>query len=155
MSGRLLLPYKRQLVRALGRGPLDDAQIDAVGRRELGARWGGVHAADELAPAALRRESYHVVNTGAARNGGVHWVALYVSRAGTVHVYDSFARPVRHLLWRPAQVVAGARLGALLPANGVADQRGASAVCGQLSLAWLLLVRDRGIRGAIEPPKRR
>ena len=37
-------------------------------------------------------------------------------------------------------------------ANSVPDQRGLSEVCGVLSLAWLMAVRDHGIRRSLDGP---
>ena len=34
--------YRDELVRQLGRGPLDSDEIGKIGMREFGAQWGGV-----------------------------------------------------------------------------------------------------------------
>jgi hypothetical protein len=40
-------------------------------------------------------------------------------------------------------------------ANSVPDQRGASEICGVLSLSWLMAVRDHGIRRSLDGPLER
>lgn len=152
MSGKLLLGNKRALMRELGRGALDDRQIDAVGRREFKRRWGGVFASDGLPK--LLPNHYYVVNSGFVDGPGAHWVGLYVTPRGRAYIYDSFSRGVRKLMWAAARDIA--RQGLVLEAaNGVADQRGSSEICGHLSLSWLMAVRDKGVRAALEGPVER
>ena len=151
MSSALLRPYKQQLLRELGREALYDDQLDVVGRREFKRRWGGVHPSDGVPP--LKPNRFYIVNSGFKGGPGSHWVALYVSPGGRVYVFDSFARTSTKII--PATV---RRLGPehfIEDANSVADQRGASEVCGVLSLAWLIAVRDRGIRQALDGPLER
>ena len=136
--------YKGALIRKLGRGPLDDTTIDSVGRAEFGRRWGGVSSQSEWQPL---RDRYYIVNTArVADSPGYHWVGVYVTPRGMVHVYDSFGRNVRRLLWRVGKTASRWGAGPLIGTDPDAEQRGSSAVCGHASLAWLLVVRDCGIR---------
>lgn len=147
MSGALLKPYKNALIAEVGRDAMYDDTINAIGKREFGRRWGGTYASDALP--ALKANRFYIVNTDVSAGPGVHWIGLYVSPAKVSHLYDSFARPAKNVSRRTVGGVAGQGL-ALEEANGVGDQRGDSGVCGQLTLAWLQLVRDRGIRAASE-----
>ena len=136
--------YKGALIRKLGRGPLDDTTIDGIGKTEFGRRWGGVSSQSEWRP---RRDRYYVVNSAYLPDSpGVHWMGVYVSPRGVVHAYDSFGRNVRRLLWRVGVTAARWGAGPLIGTDEDAEQKGDSAVCGHASLAWLLVVRDRGIR---------
>ena len=146
MSGKLLLPYKAAIVRELGKGPLDEGQIDEIGQREFGRKWGGTHPSDQLP--SLKRDRFYIVNNAGHRSPGTHWLGLYSSLGGRIYVYDSFSRPVTRLIPRAVKKIRHENI--LEEANQNADQRGASSVCGQLSLSWLLLVRDMGIRKALE-----
>ena len=152
MSSASLRPYKQRLLRELGREALFDDQIDVVGRREFGRRWGGVHPSDGVPP--VRPNRYYIVNSGYRGGPGAHWTGLYVSPAGRAYIYDSFARGAAKIV--PATV---RRLEPehfiIEDANGKADQRGASEICGALSLAWLMLVRDVGIRRSLDGPLER
>ena len=138
--------YKGALIRRLGREALNDMTIDSVGKTEFGRRWGGVSSQSEWQPI---RDRYYVVNTARVPDSpGVHWVAVYVSPRGLVYAYDSYGRNVQRLLWRVGKTASRWGAGSLIGTDPDAEQRGSSAVCGQLSLAWLLVVRDRGIRVA-------
>ena len=136
--------YKSALIRKLGREALDDMTIDSVGRAEFKRRWGGVSSQSEWQPI---RDRYYVVNTARVPDSpGVHWVGVYVTPRGLVHVYDSFGRGVQRLLWRVGKTASRWGAGPLIGTDPDAEQRGSSAVCGHASLAWLLVVRDHGIR---------
>ena len=73
-------------------------------------------------------------------------MAIYVTPRGLVHAYDSFDRNVRRLLSRVGKTATRWGAGPLIGTDPDAEQRGDSAVCGHSSLAWLLVVRDRGVR---------
>jgi hypothetical protein len=143
---RVFRAHRDRLLRELGRQALYGDQIDAVGRREFGQRWGGVSDQSGWRP---HKNRFYVVNTARTPTSpGVHWVAIYVSPAGTSTIYDSFGRDPRKLMWtavRAAKKGGGHAVGTD-PTD--AEQRGASQVCGVLSLAWLLTVRDLGVRAA-------
>jgi hypothetical protein len=138
--------YRDVIIRALGRGPLDDSTIDDIGKAEFGRRWGGVAAQSAWRP---HRDRFYIVNTAHTPNSpGVHWVGVYVSPRGVVHVYDTFGRNVRRLLWRVGETANRWGAGPLNGTDPDAEQRGDSAICGHASLAWLLVVKNRGIRVA-------
>ena len=151
MSTEVLRPYKQKLLRELGRVALYDDQLNVVGRREFGRRWGAVHPSDGVPPVKPHR--FYIINSGFKGGPGSHWVALYVSPAGRVYIFDSFARTATKIV--PATVRRLSPKHFIEDANGVADQRGASEICGALSLAWLMLVRDVGIRRSLDGPLER
>jgi hypothetical protein len=148
MTSKDLAPYKAAIIEALGREALEDSTIEKFGQAEFKRRWGGVHAEDRIGHVASNR--FYIVNTSRHGGAGVHWTGLYVTRAGRSYIYDSFARPIAKLL--PHEVRKMRREGHdVEEAHAHANQR-SSDLCGQLSLAWLLLVRDHGIRAALEGP---
>ena len=138
--------YCDQLIKRLGRGPLTSDIIDDIGVHEFGTLWGGV----ERQGHRLRPGRYYVVNTAwSPRSPGEHWMGLYTDLSGRPHVYDSFARSGSSMLWKTARVN---RWGSGDIRNSDmrdAEQRGKSAICGQLSLAWLLTLRDLGPQAAM------
>ena len=141
--------FKRALIARFGRGPLDSEQIDTFGLAAFGEKWGGAMGQDAV-PTPLPRDKYYVVNTSRTPDsGGVHWMGLRVTASGAPYVYDSFARSSAALLHE----MNGSRkkgAGKLVDSDRRdAEQRGGSAVCGHLSLAWLLVARDLGIRTAM------
>ena len=144
----LFRAYKRQLIARLGRDALYASDIDSIGRVEFGKRWGGASAQASWKP---RRNMMYIVNTAVSdRSPGSHWMAVYASPRGTVYAYDSFGRSPRRLLHRVGRTAAAWGAGELRSESVPdAEQRGSSAVCGHLSLAWLLVVRDLGVRAAL------
>jgi len=140
----LFLKYKRALIKKLGRKPLSDAQLDKVGRASFGVHWGGAVANDRV---HIAPNHYYVVNTAGHRSSGVHWMALLTTDR-LAYLYDSYNRSVRHL--QPhlvhSLIGSGFRLG---DTDHRPDQIGfMSETCGIDSMAWLMVVRDLGIRKA-------
>jgi hypothetical protein len=141
----------RELARAvyhgLGRDTTRGDQLDDAGSRLFGRKWAGVWHMGNFDPSRLR-DRYAVVNTSRTDSSpGYHWVASYTSPRGATTIWDSFGRNVRTLAWplfhralREGLIVRGG--------DRDAQQRGASRVCGQMSLAWLLTVREIGVRRA-------
>ena len=138
--------YRDELVRQLGRGPLDSTTIQRIGRENFGAQWGGVGRQGRR----MRPGRYYIDNTAwSARSPGVHWMAVAMSASGTPHIYDSYARPGARMLWKTARVNRWGS-GAILNSDMTdAEQRGTTAICGHLSLAWLMTARDLGIQAAM------
>ena len=143
---KLFLSHKDRLIRELGRGPLSDAEIGAVGQRELGPLWRGTYAQHRV---PLRPGSY-VMNTAKTYSSpGVHWVGLVIRGDAKAYVFDSFGRNPRHLVHARGKSVSAA--GGLLVGSDPSDkeQREGTSICGQLSLAWLMVVRDLGLSAAL------
>ena len=137
--------YKRLLIKFVGRGPMDDAKINEIGKLEFGERWGGVWASDEAKKLLRMRDRFAIANTAASGGRGSHWVGVYITPKGEGYVYDSFGRDIDRVMWRLSRAALAAE-NPVHETNPAAEQRGASAVCGQLSLSWLFCIRDLGIR---------
>ena len=137
--------YKRLLIKLVGRGPMDDKKIDEIGKAEFGRRWVGVYASDEASQILRMRDRFAIVNTATSRGRGSHWLGVYMTSGGAGYTYDSFGRDIDRVIWRLSRAAIAADV-PLHETDSVAEQRGFSAVCGQLSLSWLLTVRDVGIR---------
>jgi hypothetical protein len=135
--------YRDELVRRLGRGPLDSDEIDRVGRREFGPRWGGVGRQGHR----LRPGLFFVVNTAwSMRSPGSHWMAVYSDLGGRHHVYDSFARSGRAMLWKTMRAN---RWSEVLDSDRSDAEQRAGSLCGHMALAWLLTLRDLGVDAAM------
>jgi hypothetical protein len=141
---RLFREYKYALIASKGDGALDEYTIQKIGKKAFGTHWGGVVPRDRVKIAPNR---YYVVNTSAHGGKGMHWVALYTSRAGA-WLYDSYNRPIRRLL--PHLVKSIERHGYHLEDTSHApDQIGhESQTCGDDALAFLMTVHKLGIRAA-------
>jgi hypothetical protein len=140
--------YRDALIRIYGRGPLDSNMIEQFGIEAFGGSWRGVSGQDAVK--TPMKAGYYIVNTSkTAKSPGVHWMGLYVTSAGQAYTYDSFARSGAKML-SELNNRRKKGSGAFMDSDRKdAEQRGASAVCGHLSLAWLLVVRDLGIKSAI------
>ena len=140
---------KAAIIRRQGRGPMSDVAIDNEGRALFGAHWGGVGDQN----IALSPNKYYIVNTSyTPKSKGVHWVALVVGRTGVVHLYDSYARNGAHLLSTLASRIRknGGKGNAFSESDTTdREQMDTSAVCGHLSLAFLVVVRELGLRQAL------
>jgi len=139
---------KNSLIRKLGNDPLSDTTINKIGKEIFGVKWGGVGSQSMNIPKT--KDRYYVVNTAHDdKSRGVHWVALYVSKSGKQYVYDSFARNTNHLMFVLQKKMNGGTKKELVGINNNgAEQKSNSEVCGHLSLAWLNVVDNLGIREA-------
>ena len=141
---KLFHSHRDRLIRELGRQALDSDQINEVGRREFRKRWGGVYDQSTWQPQPNR---FYVVNTARTVNSpGYHWVGIYVSPSGIATAYDSFGRNVHKLLFVANHTAKKLLHHTLQGTDPKPEQRGRSQVCGDLSLAFLLTVRDLGVR---------
>ena len=142
--------YKAAIIQHFGRGPLSSEQIDAYGKEAFGSMWGGT--GDQAL--TLKPNRFYVVNTSyAPKSRGIHWVAVVTSRAGIVHLFDSFARNGSQLMPKLAAGIRkkGGSGGHFTEADrSDAEQRGSSAVCGHNALSFLCVVRDLGVRAALK-----
>ena len=136
------------LIARVGTRALYGDQIDALGRELFGRRWGGVTNQGDWRPTRRSGGTFYIVNTAhSTRSPGVHWVGLYVTPAGVPYAYDSFGRNPRRLLHKVGKTARRAGH-ALLGTDPDAEQPEGSEICGALSIAWLLSVRDLGVRMA-------
>ena len=135
---------KNSLIKKLGREPLDNFQIEAVGKEWFGKQWGFVSDQSKTIPKTPDR--YYIVNTAHSdKSPGYHWTALYISKTGKAYIYDSFARNVKKLMPILEKHINNRGVG--VNTNG-AEQHIQSSLCGHISLAWLKAVYDCGIRKA-------
>ena len=135
----LFLQYKKKLLKELGNKATTDEQLNCVGKKMFGSKFRGVYAQNQFP----NKTGYYIVNTDIASGPGEHWVAVY-STAKTLYVFDSFGRCTTKLLKHLAKTKKK-----IVDADHDAEQRGLSEVCGVLSLAWLGVLRDLGIRKAL------
>lgn len=136
--------HRAEMFKELKRQETDDDQLNEIGRREFGAHWGGVHPQDRV---KLKPYRFYIANTDTHEKPGLHWMGVYTGK-NHAYLYDSYGRDpkrlVRHLIKNINQHGYG-----LGNTDHRPDQIGyTSGVCGEDSLAWLLTVRDLGIRAA-------
>jgi len=134
--------YRDYLEGILGKGPLYEDVINAVGNAELGDGWRGVSDQSTF----KSTPGYHIVNTSYSKNSkGVHWLGVYVSNDKKIYIFDSYNRNVRSVSNKLFKKYGSA----VRDPNDKRYQQGdTSATCGHASLAWLMIVRDYGIQAA-------
>jgi hypothetical protein len=136
--------YKKQFIKKLGRKALYNTTIDRVGAELFGTKWIGCFPQDKV----VLRNGFQVLNVDKSTQSGSHWIGLYKTN-NNIYIYDSFARPSGQLLKSLTKKIKGYHLKYKDSDRSDAEQRGDSEVCGQLSLSWLLCVKDLGIRKAM------
>jgi len=130
----------------IGHKATDGADLNTIGKREFGSHWAGVHPQDRV---KLKPNKYYIVNTDPHDKPGEHWMAIKTAKT-RAYIWDSYGRPVKPLVSHLIKNIhhSGFSLGATdLVHHG--EQIGyGSEVCGPDSLAFLLTVRDLGIKRA-------
>jgi hypothetical protein len=117
-------------------------EINQFGFDQFPYRFGGAVPSDKK----LLEDKYYIVNTASSRGKGSHWVAVYITKK-IAYVYDSFGRSTGRVL--PFLVDNNREIRLVVDSDRHQEQRGASSVCGQLSLAWLMVLHYKGLEMAL------
>ena len=141
--------HKQEIISMLGRTETSNDQINKLGKSIFKNRWGGA-----LSEAVVRLDKriankYFILNTGNQKSGGIHWVGMFIGNGKALYVYDSFGRR-SSLILRTLVKQAHEKGYKIVESNHDHEQRGYSAVCGQISLAWLITAKDLGIKNALQ-----
>ena len=150
-SEKLFKNYKKQLIKKLGKKGLFGETINDVGSELFGKSWRGYFLQNENG--ISNKPGYYIINTDIIKkNGkggeGIHWTAIY-STPKTIYVYDSFARDPEKILKHLTKKFKDKKINIISSDRSDAEQFSDSEICGQLSLAFLCVVKDLGIRRAI------
>jgi hypothetical protein len=140
---KLFKRHKKTFIRQLGKGALDDSQLDALGKEMLGKKYIGTFAQDEMP----NRSGYMIVNVDTSKKintDKAHWVAIYQTPK-TLYVYDSFGRLTQNVL----KLISKKTKKKIVDSKHDPEQYGFTEICGHLAMAWICVVRDLGIRKAL------
>ncbi len=135
--------YKKYIIKQLGKKALDDLQICRLAKELLGKKFIGVYAQDKLPV----KTGYYIINTDLSKtinSDTCHWVGVYQTPK-TLYIYDSYGRNTSFVL----PYIYKNTKKKIVESKKDPEQFGKSALCGQLSLAWLCVVHDLGIRKAL------
>jgi hypothetical protein len=138
----LFKKYKKQFIRQLGKGALDNFQLDALGNQLLGNKYLGTFAQDKLP----MRSGYLIVNVDKSKRINTpeaHWIAIYQTPK-TLYVYDSYGRLTKNVLKLISKTNKK-----IVDSKHDPEQYGSTAICGQLAMSFLCVAHDLGIRKAI------
>ena len=143
---KLFRKYKTKYIAKFGRHALDNTEIDTFAKSTFGTKYRGSYAQDENFE--LKSNCYYIINTDIKTGPGEHWLAARVTPK-TVYIFDSFSRDIKKLV--PHLVKHIAKSGRKIVSSDRKDkeQRGLSVICGHLSLSFLAVVKDLGVRKAI------
>ena len=135
--------YKKQIINQVGKKALDNFQLEKLGKELIGSKFIGIFAQNELP----EKNGYMIVNTDTSKkinSNKAHWIGVYQTPK-TLYIYDSFGRHTKNVL----KVISRKTTKKRKDSKHDAEQFGYSEVCGQLSLSWLCVAHDIGIRKAL------
>jgi hypothetical protein len=141
---KLFLRYKTKYISKLGRHALDNTEIDTFAKSIFGSKYKGSFAQDQNFEF---KSGFYIINTDIAKGPGEHWIGLVVSPK-TAYIYDSFSRDPQTLVPHLTKRLTKAKRKIISSDRTDKEQRGLSVICGHLSLAWLTVVKELGIRAA-------
>jgi hypothetical protein len=136
---------KKQMIKLLGDQVTDNQTLEKTGLNLMGSKFKGVYAVDTI---PMNKPGLFIINTDVSSGDGVHWVGLKIT-AKRIYVFDSFGRTTDTLLRILVKKAKKANK-QIIDCDYDADQQPAEMICGQLSLAWLMLVTSHGIKNALK-----
>jgi len=132
---------KSDIIREFGNDAMYDSETTKVGKREIGDEFIGTFSVDNV---PLKKHTFYaIVNVDKQSEPGSHWVAVY-KQDKKLYIYDSFSRGSKKLLSHLYNQAKQLNL-TVIDVNKKADQKGASQVCGPISLAWIIMTKKSGI----------
>lgn len=118
-------------------------ELHLIGRELFGKSWAGVHMQDSKIPNTPKK-AYLIINVDTEGMSGSHWVAVHRTSKNTYYIFDTFGRKSKKLL----PIFTRGKIH--IDSDHDQNQWGDSEICGTLSLAWLLCVKQFGIRNALK-----
>ena len=143
MADRLFKKKKKQFISELGKKALSDEQLNKLGKQMIGDKYIGTYAQDKLPMPS----GYFIVNVDTSKRintDKAHWLGIYQTEK-CMYVYDSYGRHTRFIL----PIIFNKTKKRIVDSKHDPEQYGYSELCGHLAMAWLCVVRDKGIRQAL------
>ena len=109
----------------------------------FGDKYIGTFAQDKLPMTS----GYFIVNVDTSKRintDKAHWLGIYQTEK-CMYVYDSYGRHTRFIL----PIVFNKTKKKIVDSKHDPEQYGYTELCGHLSMAWLCVVKDLGIRKAL------
>ncbi len=135
------IKLRKGIFNIFGKKAMSDDAITRYLKSQIGDKFQGTFPWDVYKP---EEGKLAIVNTGSRKSRGVHWTAVYPTKTST-YIYDSFNRPPSTLFPHLVNKLEGSGKNVKM---GEVDkqQLERSAICGQNSMAWCLLVAKVGIK---------
>ena len=143
MAEHLFKKYKKEVINDLGKKALSDTQLNKIGKQMFGDKYIGTFAQDKLPSTS----GYFIVNTDTSKHINTnksHWIGIYQTEK-CMYVYDSFGRRTQFIL----PIVFNKTKKKIVDSKHDPEQFKYTELCGHLSMAWLCVVKDLGIRQAL------
>ena len=144
-SEKLFRKHKKRLTKSFGIHALSNTEIDRYGRDMFQTKWRGCFAQNDKFGV---KPGYYIINNDISTGPGEHWVGMYITK-GAAYIYDSFARDHKSLLRHLTKRLASRKIKIYASDRSDKEQGITEIICGHLSLAWLHVIKDLGIRRAI------
>ena len=143
----LYLKYKKHVITKFGKKALDDRQLTELGRNIFGSKYLGTFPQDKV---PWNKTGYLICNVDTSKKintDDAHWVAIYTTKT-RLYIYDTFGRHTSFIL--PIVFEKAAKINKkIIEADHDPEQYGYSEICGQLSMAFLCVVKDLGVKKAL------
>jgi hypothetical protein len=143
---RAFKKHKKKIIAVMGIRETTDLQLLDVAKKLFGKRFLGVYPQDTI---PLGKTGMLIANTDVSSGKGTHWTALVLT-AKTVYIFDSFARPAAKLMKVLTNNAKNKKIKIMNSDLKDKEQHSSSAICGQLCLAWLCVVKEMGVRAAMQ-----
>lgn len=143
--------YTRQICKILNNNKETlGSELLKISRKIFGNKFVGIFSVDKIPLKKIlsTNNSYFIYNTDLAGNKGIHWCAGYHGCGKKIYLYDSFGRkskiisPILYNKLMKGGVVA-------IDSDLDSEQTKYESICGQYSVAWLLVVKNYGIKKAL------
>ena len=125
---------------------LDDLEIDTFCKTLFGIKYKGIFSQNQKFEF---KPGYYIINTDLKTGPGVHWIALVLTKTNA-YIYDSFARNSNKLVSHLVKRLKLAKYTIINSDPRDREQKETEIICGHLSIAWLSVVKELGIRMAIK-----
>ena len=142
----LFKKYKKKYISKLGMHALDNFEIDTLCNTKFGIKYRGSFSQTEKFEF---KPGYYVINTDLKKGSGIHWVAMVLTKTNAF-IYDSFGRDSNKLIAHLVRRLKLAKYKIINSDRKDKEQGNLQMICGQLSIAWLSVVKELGIKSAIK-----
>ena len=138
-----LKKYNKQILTRIGhKNATTNHELNIQGRALFKSKWLGVFMQDSKIPKSPK-SAYFIINVDRKHQAGSHWIGIHRTIHDTYYIFDSFGRRSNKLI--PLFV----RGKIHIDSDNDQNQHIDSKICGSLSLAWLKVIKEHGIRNAL------
>ena len=137
---------KTKYITKLGRHALDNFEIDTFCQTLFGNKYKGSFAQNENFEL---KAGYYIINNDVKSGPGEHWIAMVLT-AKKAYIYDSFGRDSNKLVSHLVRRLKLAKYTIINSDRKDKEQKEIEIICGHLSIAWLSVVKELGIKASIK-----